>query len=247
MLVRVELVQLRLNYFYRDGGDVESIEVRTTCSACAKDKHLLGMDIDYSGTERLVEQPLRYCENPKILYDLQKLTLYARRQDIARIVNFLAVSCKCSFVGWIRTNNEWVKRALSSDEATEIVRQDNGPLEADPYLRIYAYRNSLEIPDTNVNRSKDEDTFWKRHEIIRVSSPTHMGIGAAKALIFYIDFANEFVDEQKIVRKSNDFVAMTNSLLRRLEAEFVTWRGPRCFDNPDENIRIFGDRFKKGR
>jgi hypothetical protein len=203
------------------------------------------MDIDYSDTDALFEQPLRYCENPKVLYDLQKLTLYAKRDDIARIVNFLGTTCKCSFVGWIRINKKWVKRALSLNEATETVRQENGPLKADPYLRIYAYRNSCEIPDADVTRIKDEDTFWKRHEIIRVSCPSHIGMGAAKAMLFYIDFANEFVDEQRIVRKSDDFVAMTCSLLRWLKAEFVTWRGPLCFDNPDENIRIFGDRFTK--
>ncbi len=203
------------------------------------------MDIDYSGTDELVERPLRYCENPKILYDLQEFTLYAKRDDIARTVNFLAASCKCSFVGWVRINNEWVKRELSSNEAAETVRQDNGPLKADPYLRIYAYRNCLEIPDADVNKIKHEDTFWKRHEVIRISSPTHMGIGGAKALLFYINFANEFVDDHRIVRKSDDFVAMTNSLVQWLKAEFVTWRGPRCFDNPGENIRVFGDRFTK--
>src|ERR1700722_11638831 len=109
-------ISLRCDYCYRENGDVRSIDVRTICPACAKDKHLMSMDIDYSGTDELVERPLRYCENPKILYDLQEFTLYAKRDDIARTVNFLAASCKCSFVGWVRINNEWVKRELSSNE-----------------------------------------------------------------------------------------------------------------------------------
>jgi hypothetical protein len=234
--------RLRCDYSYRETGDVRAVDVSTSCAACAREKHLLDMDINYSGTERLVEEPLKYCENPKVLYDLQKLTLYVKREDIARIVNFLAESCQCSFVGWLRINSEWVKRALSSDEAKETVRQ-----EADPYLMIYAHRDPVDIPDANVNSLKDEDIFWKRHEIIRISSPTHIGIAGVKALLFYIDFANEFVDRQIIVRKSGGFVEMTDRLLSWLKAEFVAWRGPRCFDNPDENIRVFGDRFTKRR
>ena len=203
------------------------------------------MEISYSGTEKLIQQPLSYCENPKILYDLQKLTLYAKREDIAQVVNFLAASNDCSFTGWIRANNDWVKQGLSSNAAVEINRQGNGALKAESFLRLYAYRRHLEIPDAEGKNLKDEDTFWKHHEIIRVSSPMHMVFGTVKALLFEVDFANEFIDNQKIVRKSEDFLAMTSGLLRWLKSNFVSWRGSRCFDNLEEHIRVFGDRFTK--
>jgi len=205
---------------------------------------LLETDINYSGTESLVEQPLRYCENPKILYALQKLSLYAKRDDIARIINFLGASCGCSFVGWIRKDDAWVKQALTREQAEETVCPVAGSRKPPAYLRIYAFHSSFEMPDAGVTTVKDEDLFWKQHEIIRVSSPTHIGIGGKLALLFQIDFANEFISGPKIVPKSDDFIEMTSSLLRWLKAEFVTWRGPRCFDNAAENIRIFGNRFR---
>jgi hypothetical protein len=107
-------------------------------------------------------------------------------------------------------------------------------------------RNPIDIPDAEVDTMRKEDMFWKHHEVIRISSHTHMRIGET-ALLFYINFSNEFVDNEIIIRKSYTFLQLARSLRAWLEAEFVSWRGPRCFDNPDENRRVFGDRFVKGK
>ena len=58
-------------------------------------------------------------------------------------------------------------------------------------------------------------------------------------------FANEFVRGERIASKSEGFRKVTESLLTMLAAEFVSWRGPLCFDNPEVNVREFGDRFRK--
>ena len=235
---------VQCHYSYREDGDVQTVDVSTVCSACAKVKHLLAIDVDYSGTGELVERPLSFCENPKVLYDLQKLNLYVKREDIAEVVGFLATSCQCSFIAWIRESNKWVRRMLSPSEVIELVRQGASD-RAERYLRVYASRYALEVVDVEVKTIRDEDAFWKRREIVRISSPTHVGAGGGIALLYYIDFANEYVDAQQVVRKSDEFVAMTTHLLRWLNSRFVTWRGRRCFDNPDEHTRIFGDRFTK--
>ena len=58
-------------------------------------------------------------------------------------------------------------------------------------------------------------------------------------------FSNEFVVGEKIVSKSESFRAVTAGLIAKLRNEFVSWRGPHCFDNPAVNVGIFGDRFRR--
>jgi hypothetical protein len=236
---------VKCSYSYRGSGDVRSIEVTTICSACADNRFVMDVEISYAGTEELFVRPLKYCKNPKIFYDLKELTLYAKRADIARVVDYLGNSCGCSFVCWFRLDNAWVKRHISAEVAKAIVTQDNGPLRADPYLRIYAHKSAIEISDEDVNDIKKEDRFWKTNEVIKLGSPVHMGMGEKQALLYYVHFSNEVVNGERIARKSPGFVTITEGLLGWLRTEFVSWRGPLAFDNPDEHIRIFGDRFTK--
>jgi hypothetical protein len=74
--------------------------------------------------------------------------------------------------------------------------------------------------------------------------PTHAS-NTEIGLSFDINFSNEFVRGEKIVKKSEAFRRVTACLLAKLQDEFVSWRSPYCFDNPDVNVRVFGDRFKK--
>jgi hypothetical protein len=234
---------VRCDYQYRDDGDVRSIDVWRACSSCQKVNRLMSLDIDYEGTEDLVRRPLRYCKNPKILYDLQQLTLYATRDDIVRVVDFLNSEHNCAFVCWLREQDKWVRHDLSSDETGRAVLRDRDRR----YLRIYALPNPIDILDADVDTLKQEDIFWKRHEVIRISSPTNVGMDAGTGLLFYINFSNEFVDDEMITQKSRDFLQLTKSLVAWLGTEFVSWRGPRCFDNRNEHLRLFGDRFVAGK
>ena len=90
--------------------------------------------------------------------------------------------------------------------------------------------------------AKDEAAFWKQREIIRISSPTNYGIGDALGTLFYIEYAMERLDGERAVPKSDAFRVLARGLEEWLGAHFVSWRGPRCFDNPDEHRRLFGAR-----
>lgn len=239
--------QLRCDYAYRDDGDVREIDVWTTCLECGKSKRVLNVDIDYGDTDELVTRPLRYCKNPKILYDLIRISLYLTRADMAAIVDYLQFELRCGFVSWLREEDAWVKSSLTGHRLKDVVLTDNGPMRGDRYLRIYALPRPVAVIDTEVDTLKKEDSFWKQREIIRISSPTRMGLGANQGLLYYIDFANEHVVDEKIIQKSPEFRRATSTLLHWLKETFVSWRGPLCFDNPAENLRLFGDRFAKGK
>src|ERR1035437_2549045 len=45
--------KLRCDYFYRENGDISSINVWSACSNCQKVKRQLTVDIDYGDTEEL--------------------------------------------------------------------------------------------------------------------------------------------------------------------------------------------------
>jgi hypothetical protein len=240
---------LRFDYSYRDGGDVKAIETWTTCSSCLKTQRLMVSSIRYSGTEDLVEHPLRYCKNPKVLYDLKKLTLYATRHDIASVVDYLSSQHHCVFDCWLVKENAWVRYRLGTEETKKAIfgRGGGGTFGVpESYLYIYAQPKPVEIPDVDVNELDQEAVFWKRHDVIRISSPFHIGL-QDPALLFYINFSNEYVENEQIVRKPDSFTVVTDSLIEWMKANFVSWRGPNCFDTREEHFRIFGDRYEKSR
>jgi hypothetical protein len=228
--------RLKCDYWFRDGGDVEGIEVWTVCSGCGKSRRQMSADINYSGTERLVREPLVPCKNPKILYDLQQLTLFLIPQDIVRIVDYLGRTAGCRFVGWVHQEKKWTHEALDLERAKAIVLGET-------YSDILASRSSLPLRrDLSL---PEEDLYWKRHEVIRIQAPFTMAYGSGTGQLYYIQFSNEFVEDETIRKKSPEFRDLTGQFLAWLGGELVTWRGPRCFDNREEHFRLFGDRFRQ--
>jgi hypothetical protein len=237
--------KLRIDYEFRDDADVRSIDVWSTCAACGKSHRLFAADIDYSPTRHLVDEPLNFCENPKILYDLRELTLYANRADVAGVARFLGNDAGCQFAASMRLNGEWSVRHLDFDEAEQTILKDTGPSCC--YRWIYALLDPIEISASAVGTARKEAAFWKRREIVRISRPTNMlldPINRVPSLLYYIHFSNEYVKNESVVAKSERFVGLTARLIDRLRTEFVTWRGSNCFDNEQEHLRAFGDRFR---
>ena len=235
------------DYKYWDDGEVRYIEVFATCVACRKVTKVLETEIDYGDTNRLVTEPLVSCKNPKILYALYLLNLCVSGQDIASVVDFLYAHHHCAFYARLRENSRWVTFKIDKEELKKAIFQSAKPSTPAFYLWIYAAKQNLEIPDAEVESLRSEDVFWKRHELIRISSPTHISLSRGEeSLDYYINFSNEYVENEEIIRKSGEFSEITTSLMDWLATRFVTWRGPRCFDNPEEHVRQFGDRFTKG-
>jgi hypothetical protein len=187
------------------------------------------------------------------LYDLKELTLYVTENDIAQIVEHLSATEHCEFACCVWRNDAWTVEEMTVGSVKKL-------RAADRYLYIHAMPQRINIPQSCV-KLKTEAAFWKREEIIRISPPLNMvfptrgqsgvvGGGSplparTLALLYYIHFATEFVENEKPVPKSQAFVDATTRLLTWLGKEFVSWRCPRCFDNPDELVRVFGNRFQK--
>jgi len=255
-----ESFRLRIDYNFREDGDIKYLEVHSICSACGKARRQLDFEVDYSGTDHLVNQPLVPCKNPKILYDLKQYNLLLLFPDMSQIVEHLAVEAKCKFISRVRRNDSWINILQDAAGAKTTI-------ERDKFLFIYATPSLIELAEEQVGTLKKEHAFWKRSEVIRIGSKSHVctyrsadnvpqichcsappthAMYTEVGLSFYIEFSSEFVCEDKIVKKSELFKNVTTELTAVLKRRFVSWRGPRCFDNPDVNVRIFGERFRRG-
>jgi hypothetical protein len=253
-----EAFGLRIDYDVRDDGDINYVEVHSICSTCGKRRRQLKFEVDYSGTGHLLKRPLDPCKNPKILYDLKDLNLYLTLSDILGIVDHLAEQ-GCEFLSRVRREDRWV--AVRQD-----VTQAKATIEKDKYLFVYAMPDHIEVSEDQLIVAKKEDALWKRSDVIRIGSKRHVCIHHSSkyppslcyssdppthanytevGLLLYLAFSNEFVRGEEAVQKSESFRKVTAGLLAMLQAEFVSWRGRYCFDNPDVNVRVFGDRFKK--
>jgi hypothetical protein len=196
---------------------------------------------------------------PKILYDLKDINLLITLSDMDQIVDHLADKGQCNFISRVLRQDNWVN--VQQDAAGA-----KATIEKGKYLFIYAMPSQVEVTEDQVNTNKKEDVFWKRSEVIRISSKSHVCIHRFEnnppyfcycsdppthasyteiGLSFFINFSNEIVRAEKIDSKSKSFRKVTASLLAMLQGEYVCWRGPHCFDNPEVNVRIFGDRFRK--
>jgi len=253
-----ESFRLRIDYSIREDGEVDAIQVHSTCSACARTRRQLKFEVDYGGTGRLLKRPLVPCKNPKILYDFKELHLLLTLPEMLRIVDHLAHQ-GCAFLSNLRRADGWVP--VRQDTA-----QARATIENRQYLFVYAMPDRIEIPEDQLSTNKKEGAFWKRSEVVRIGSkshvctyrladnprsicycsdpPTHAKYTEV-GLSFDIHFSNEFVQGGRIVRKSEAFRNVTAGLLAMLQETFVSWRSPYCFDNPEVNVRVFGDRFQK--
>jgi len=232
--------QLQLEYYLRDDGDVEFVRMGTRCTACRKSQRRMSAEIDYSPTRRLLEKPLTRCKNPEILYDLKELSLYARAADIARVAEYLAEQ-GCSFAGVVRQRDDWVLQTLSPDQAAELIARKVSYMQF--YLQVYAMPRRIVMTEAAISTSRKESTFWKRHEVIQIDAPFQIDCGCRTGQLYYIRFSNEFIDGGKVVAKSGRFRKLTDGLVAWLGTEFVTWRGPNCFDNEQAHRRLFGKQF----
>lgn len=235
-----KLFALRFDYEYRSDGDVREATVLTTCASCGQTRRAMHIEVDYTDTDRLIERPLIYCRDPKILYDLQDLSLYVTKADIARIVQYLADRAGCRLTAILREDNRWVVRRLDTADAKRAIRADN-------YLWLYASPGPVKVADPEITPAKAEDRFWKRADVIRLSSPTIMNWDSGTGLLYYLGFSNEYVHQGRVHAKSVKFRRTTTALVQWLQTQFVSWRSPHSFDNPGEHNRLFGDQFRKSR
>lgn len=213
-----------------------AVDLWSFCPSCEKTKRQMQFNFDYVPTGDLVKRPLRYCENPNLRYDLKDLSLYLEKSDLVSILRYLATLGEARVAGILREGDRRVLRALAPEQADAIILSGQ-------YANLFLAFCEMDWPGIDVSTASNEKAFWKRHELIMISGPLEVRMGDGEGMLWHIQFANEYAHEGGIAKKGSAFRKATADLLRWLETNFANWRGKLCFDNPAENLRLFGDRF----
>jgi hypothetical protein len=235
---------IRFDYIPRSGTQgVRQINIVTKCTDCLTEKKQVSIDIKYSPTERLIADPLTYCEQPFIKYGFKEINCYWTNHDLKKFFSFMATDLQTDIYCWYwqRSDDKRHLEKVSLEKAFEIVTVNHRYFDfyfaaVTPDLKTNIYNNELYV----------EDDQWRRQELIQLSSPTVMAFGQGQTgLLFFINYGTQYVDKGIVLDKSDAFKGTTHKIEKWFKEYYIEVRGKDCFDNLEEHKRIFGDKFLK--
>jgi len=218
-------------YVLRQGTeDIREIKIITTCTSCKKIFKPLSIDINYSPTNQLIENPIVYCENPKLKYKYNQLTSYWAENNLTDFMEHLFKEMKFNVYCWYwqYPENKRYFEKVSFEKAKEIILSNH------KYLRFYFSMDELNtsqnIQQSDSNGVYLDEKIWQKNEIVELSAPfVIMGYG----LLYTIRFCNQYLDKGIITNKSSTFENLTNSLKCWMKKTYITKRGNNCFDGKE--------------
>ena len=235
-----EWFYVRFNYIPRQGtDDIREIRITTTCTECNKVSKPISIDIDYSPTEELIENPITFCEKPNIKYKFKELTSYWSGDNLSDFLKFIFFDLKLNVYCWFSQHPENKRRfeKVSFDKAIQIITVNHR------YLNFYFSANELDTPGyiklTDDNGVYLKEGIWRRDEIIQLTAPfIMMGYG----LLYYINFCNQYLDKGNVKDKSEQFEKITSQIQVWLKTKFITKRGTNCFDGQEAYDKFMAKR-----
>lgn len=88
--------------------DYRGVELISCCIECGKQRKFAEIDIDYSPTSQLFDQPIVYCRKPKIKYKTYSIKGYWNKEAFYDLIEFLLqnrVLIYCWFWNQIEKND----------------------------------------------------------------------------------------------------------------------------------------------
>ena len=205
--------KLAFNYIPRiDTDDYRTVEIISYCTKCEKQKLLSEIDIDYSPTVHLFDNPITYCEQPKIKYKTYSLGGYWKEDIFRELIEFLSQKklwIYCWY--WNHIEKKRYVKAMTSDELKNFLF-----IEKNSYLQIYFAVEAMD--DFFADFTEDSDgvyvdrNVWRKKEIIMLNAPLLVAIGAGECY-YSVNFSSEYIEKGDIISKSKDFCKLTKELL----------------------------------
>lgn len=192
--------KLYFDYVPRVGSDdYRAVELFSCCTECGNERNFASVDIDYSPTNQLFEQPITYCETPNIKYKTYSARGYWSEEAFYGLVDFLSKQPLMIYC-WYNLNGERHIERLSAHELKKLLFEEKAN-----YLNIYFSAESLE---NEIKFSEgygfyyiDQDV-WRKKELIDLHGPlTVAGFG----LFYSMDFCSEYIEKGCIKAKSAGF------------------------------------------
>ncbi len=222
-------------------AEINEVEIETTCTACKKKAMAMTVEIDYGPTEALINQPISFCEKPKIIYNYSELTGFWSDTDLIKVFNFVFSELKLNVYGWYFKLPEKIRtfEKLDLEKVKDVLVNHN-------YIDFYFSNGDLKIEDyisnTNAIGIALKNDIWRKNEIIELSSITMSGIGedgSDTASLYYLEFCNQHIVAGEVQDKSEAFETVTNQLVHWLKENFINKRGKNCYDSLAEYNRVY--------
>lgn len=203
-----------------------SVLVVLTCTNCNKAKKAIPFEIDCESNKQLFKNPITFCEQPKIFYDLSLFSCLWEKQDLLKCIEFFSGSLKLTIFCWYFSNNV---RKFEKFEATDAA---NFVLNEQKYLKFFFANEEILIEQSKqVIDGKGiyikGDFLWRNREVIELNAPTSV-INLGK--LYGLSFCNQYINDGHIVNKTETFNKITTQLKQWLSESFSTSRGADCFD-----------------
>jgi hypothetical protein len=212
------LFQVDLAYEFRDNGDVRSVEVSP-----------LLIDIKYSPTTEIVSRQLDPIQDPWLRPKRRQITAYWQPADAERFATYLVESHRARI---------FIQRKYDDIEECQI-----GSIKFYPELDHDLFFTNL--PKIMPPRIRDPQ---KSAPFLQLSHPFHIvlswpriglprypeGIG----LLHYVEYSEEIAHAAAVVKQPEIFVEFARRACEWLRQNYVSERGRRTADNPDEYSRF---------
>lgn len=204
--------KLYFDYVPRVGtDDYRGVELISCCTECGRQKKFAAVDIDYSPTDQLFEQPITYCEQPKIIYKTYSVSGYWKEEAFRNLIGFLSHKDLLIYC-WYGEQKE-KKRCVKQFTAEEL--KNFLFVEKKRYIRIYFSMEPLEglfaeqlSDDGGVHVDRD---IWRKNEVISLNSP--FMVAAEGAGLFYsMDFCGEYLEAEQVKAKGESFGQLAEEL-----------------------------------
>lgn len=210
--------------------DFRSVTLHTACTHCGKQTVLGQINIKYSPTRQLYDQPLTFCEKPKIKYKLFSASMYWEPEDLLQFTSFL-YGCGANAYCFYWDNEAKLRffRTVTEEELNKIVLGDKTKI-----LKIFFSASATEtsgmIAGTDEKGVYIDSDVWRTRELIAVNGPLLMAAYGGVRPLYSINFCEEYLDKGTVKKKSVDFSDFTKQLVEWMGETYATERGKNCFD-----------------
>jgi hypothetical protein len=226
--------KLSFQYEYRENSpDISNVQIKTVCTNCGKLTPRMTVDIDYSPTNKLTENPVTYCEKPLIKYKYHDFSGIWLPDELNKVLRFLLEG-----QGWIanyyyfrRSENLRVFHALTLKQALE-----KGSDFLGVYFTLNAIENAVVFEDTM--GVVVDSNIWRKQELVYMTCYIVDGLP-----MYHIRYCNQYIDQGEVKDKSAEFEAMTHQMKAWFSETFVKTRGRNCFDS-EEGYKRFKEQLK---
>lgn len=203
-----DLFNLLFEYTPRKGtDDFKEINITCKCVHCQKSKQLPTINIDYSPSSQLFDNPITYCKQPKIKYKTYSLMGYWSEEELFSLVQyFLETQLFIYCWYWDSQNTKRCAKELSAKELYAFLSGRD-----DRYLAIYFSPEPLS--DIFMHAPSDEQgvyiqqNIWRKECVFMLHGPFSV---VPTGMFYHMEFCSEYLDKHgNIVRKTPSFCTLT--------------------------------------